>query len=58
MDPYFDKFSRNPNKQLDDFIKLSKTKITENTNLLLGPETVLQEMIWENKIDNLKVLLS
>ena len=52
VNPYFDKFSRNPQQQLDDFIKLSKTKITENTNLLLGPETVLQEMIWENIIDN------
>ena len=46
------------NKQLDDFIKLSKTNITENTNLLLGPETVLQEMIWENKIDTYFKVLS
>ena len=57
VDPYFDKFSRNPQQQLDDFIKLSKTKITENTNLLLGPETVLQEMIWENKIDNAQSII-
>ena len=45
------------NKQLDDFIKLSKTNITENTNLLLGPETVLQEMIWENKIDTAQSII-
>ena len=57
VDPYFDKFSRNPQQQLDDFIKLSKNKITENTNLLLGPETVLQEMIWENKIENAKSIV-
>lgn len=57
VDPYFDKFSRNPQQQLDDFIKLSKTRITENTNLLLGPETVLQEMIWENKIDNAQSII-
>ena len=52
VDPYFDKFSRDAQQQLDDFINLSKTKITKNTNLLIGPETVLQEMIWENKIEN------
>ncbi len=52
VDPYTDKFNRDAQQQLDDFIKISRTKITPKTNLLVGPETTLQEIIWENKITN------
>lgn len=38
-------------EQLDEFILLAKTKLTQETELLLGPETALLEMIWENKIE-------
>ena len=51
VDPYHDKFNRSPQVQLDDFITLSKEKITQKTKLLIGPETSLQESIWENKIE-------
>ena len=51
VDPYHDKFNRSPQLQLDDFIILSKEKITQKTKLLIGPETALQESIWENKIE-------
>ena len=50
VDPYKDKFNRDAQTQLDDFINLAKQKITKNTTLLIGPETCLQETIWENKI--------
>ena len=50
VDPYKDKFIRGAQTQLDDFINLAKQKLTENTTLLIGPETCLQETIWENKI--------
>ena len=53
VNPYTVKFNRDLiQQQLDDFIKISRTKITSKTNLLVGPETALQETIWENKISN------
>jgi len=38
-------------KQLDDFIALAKTELSQETELLLGPETALIEEIWENRIE-------
>ena len=51
IDPYTDKFNVGYEKQLTDFIGLAKTKLTQETELLLGPETALLENIWENKIE-------
>ena len=36
---------------MNDFIVLAKTKLDSNTNLLVGPETALQEAIWESKVN-------
>ena len=57
VDPYKDKFNRDAQQQLDDFIKISRTKITSKTNLLVGPETALQETLWENNIANTESIL-
>ena len=51
IDPYTDKFNVGYEKQLADFITLSKTKLTAETQLLIGPETALLEGIWENKLE-------
>ena len=51
IDPYTDKFSVGYEQQLADFIALAKTKLNQETDLLVGPETALQEGIWENKIE-------
>ncbi|CAI8339123.1 MAG: Apolipoprotein N-acyltransferase [Cryomorphaceae bacterium] len=51
VDPYTDKFNVGYEQQLADFIVLAKTKLTQNTALLIGPETALQEGIWENKLE-------
>jgi apolipoprotein N-acyltransferase len=51
IDPYTDKFSVGYEQQLLDFIALAKTELTQETELLIGPETALQEGIWENKIE-------
>ncbi|MBT3612535.1 MAG: apolipoprotein N-acyltransferase [Flavobacteriales bacterium] len=51
VDPYIDKFNVGYDQQLVDFIVLAKTKLTQNTTLLIGPETALQEEIWENKLE-------
>ncbi len=57
IDPYKDKFNRDAQTQLDDFIKLAKSTLTHNTTLLVGPETALQETIWESKIDKSQSVL-
>ena len=54
VDPYLDKFNRDSQSQLNDFISLAKSQLTQNTDLLIGPETCLQEPIWENKITKSK----
>lgn len=51
VDPYKEKFSLSFTEQLNDFIVLAKTKLDTNTNLLVGPETALQEAIWESKVN-------
>ena len=51
VDPYIDKFSKGYEEQLEDFISLAKTKLTKETELLVGPETALLEDIWENKLE-------
>ena len=51
VDPYTDKFNVGYEQQLADFIALAKKKLTKNTALLIGPETALQEGIWENKLE-------
>ena len=51
VDPYSDKFTKGYQNQLADFIELARTKLTEETDLLLGPETVLLERIWENQLE-------
>ena len=57
VDPYKDKFNRDAQTQLDDFLRLAKEKLTENTTLLIGPETALQEFIWESKISQTQSVL-
>ena len=51
VDTDTDKFNIGYEQQLADFMFLAKTKLTQNTALLIGPETALQEEIWENKIE-------
>ena len=51
IDPYTDKFNVGFKEQLEDFITLAKTKLTEEIQLLVGPETALLEGVWENRIE-------
>ena len=51
IDPYTDKFSVGYEKQLVDFITLCRSKLNKEVDLLVGPETALQEGIWENKVE-------
>ena len=49
VDPYLDKFTVGYKQQLADFIKLAETGLTQETELLIGPETALTEEIWERQ---------
>ena len=51
VDPYIDKFSKGYQQQLEDFISLVRTSLTQENQLLLAPETVLLEGIWENNLE-------
>ena len=51
IDPYLEKFSISFKDQLSDFIELARTQVDSNTSLLVGPETALQESIWESKVN-------
>ena len=51
VNPYTEKFSQGYQQQLEDLIALARTKLTQQTQLLLAPETALLEAIWENKMD-------
>ena len=50
VDPFNEKFNKSYKVQLDDFINLARNKLTQETKLLIGPETALQESIWEDDI--------
>ena len=52
IDPYLDKFTLHYEKQMDIFLDLAEQKVTQKTKLLVGPETALQEPIWESKVDS------
>ncbi len=52
IDPYNEKFSGLTDfQQLEKFLKLANTKISPQTEILVGPETALTEYIWENRFN-------
>jgi len=52
IDPYTEKFNIGYKDQLNEFVELSKKYLTDEIDLLIGPETALQEDIWENRINS------
>ena len=52
IDPYTEKFNIEYKDQLNEFIELSKKYLNNEIDLLIGPETALQEDIWENRINS------
>ena len=51
VDPYNEKFNLGYQQQLADLISLARDGLTQETNLLLAPETALVEGIWENRLE-------
>lgn len=52
IDPYFDKFSGiSESDQIDLFIKLARSKVTDSTDLVLLPETAFPQAFWEHDLE-------
>ena len=64
IDPYYEKFdAMTPEQQLAKLLNLAKHKTNQNTDLLVGPETAIPEIVCEdmldesNSIDSLKIFI-
>jgi apolipoprotein N-acyltransferase len=52
IDPYYEKFdAMTPEQQLAKLLKLAKIKTNQNTDLLVGPETAIPEIVCEGQLD-------
>ena len=51
VDPYNEKFDLGYQQQLAALISLARNKLSQETDLLLAPETALVEGMWENKFE-------
>jgi apolipoprotein N-acyltransferase len=51
IDPYNEKFDAPFEGQLRKMLELAATKVDENTDYVLFPETALTEDIWENQLE-------
>ncbi len=51
VDPYEEKFDIDFQDQINDFICLAESKMSHNIELLIGPETAIQEGLWEHQIE-------
>lgn len=53
IDPYNEKFgSMSSQQQVQSFITLAESKITDHTNLVVGPETALPWSIWLHELED------
>lgn len=55
-DPYNEQFSIPKDSLVLRFTKLAKTKIDSNTQLLVGPESVLSGSMWEDEFERYRVI--
>jgi apolipoprotein N-acyltransferase len=51
IDPYGEQYDLNPVVATGRMLDLARTKITPNTRLILTPESMIQEYVWEHQID-------
>jgi apolipoprotein N-acyltransferase len=51
IDPYSEQYDLDPVVATERMLDLARTKITPNTRLILTPESMIQEYIWEHRID-------
>ncbi|MDR1951472.1 MAG: apolipoprotein N-acyltransferase, partial [Bacteroidales bacterium] len=51
IDPYGEQYDLNPVVATERMLDLARTKITSNTRLVLTPESMIQEYVWEHRMD-------
>ena len=51
IDPYKEKFDVDFQDQINEFIHLAESNLNHNVELLIGPETAIQEGLWEHQIE-------
>ena len=56
VDPYTDKFSRSQEALIDDALALADEAVGPETDLLLGPETLMPAGFWEGEASQEEVL--
>jgi apolipoprotein N-acyltransferase len=57
IDPYSEQYDLIPVVAAERMLDLARTKITPNTRLILTPESMIQEYVWEHKLDQSPSLL-
>jgi apolipoprotein N-acyltransferase len=50
IDPYSEQYELNPVVATERMLNLAQTKITSNTRLILTPESMIQEYVWEHQM--------
>ncbi|MDR0438485.1 MAG: apolipoprotein N-acyltransferase [Bacteroidales bacterium] len=51
IDPYGEQYELNPVVATERMLDLARTKVTPNTRLILTPESMIQEYVWEHQLD-------
>ncbi|MCL2683413.1 MAG: apolipoprotein N-acyltransferase [Bacteroidales bacterium] len=51
IDPYSEQYDLNPVVATERMLDLARTKVTPNTRLILTPESMIQEYVWEHQLD-------
>lgn len=51
-DPYSEQYSIGPAAAIGNFLKLATPLISEKTRFVIGPESMIQENIWERHFDH------
>ncbi len=51
IDPYSEQYELNPVVATERMLNLAQTKISSNTRLILTPESMIQEYVWEHQIE-------
>lgn len=50
LDPYSEQYNINPVKATEQILIMADQKITEKTKLIVSPESMIQEYVWEHRL--------
>ena len=55
VDPYLEKFSGNTYEQLNKFLKIADSLVTDSTAIILAPETAIAESFYEEQFKDSRI---